>query len=288
MATQTVGRGLSPADLTRIRETLAAGRRPKVVFTRSAGQIAGQVGQVVELTDPAGSDEWVVVRFGRDELPFSPADLAVPPRAVARKVAQVPEQQPARRGGPAVAGSPEPVDGRSVDDEPVRAEPVKEQPMPPSPTPAATKPVSARAAKAAAAPVVAAPVADADVPRPAPVKDVPVKDVPEAPVVAAAVPAKPRKAARPKPTPNLTVTVTYADGDWMVSATQGSRVLAKPYVVRPAEALRMVALLDVPGVHEAVEEIVSSARDEAQKQAERLRAELAEVESRLAELRETP
>jgi hypothetical protein len=48
----------------------------------------------------------------------------------------------------------------------------------------------------------------------------------------------------------------------------------------------MVSLLDVPGVHEAVDEIVSAARSEAERQAERLRAELAEVESRLAELRE--
>ena len=50
-----------------------------MVFTASAGQVAGQVGQVVELTDPAVSDELVVVRFGRDELPFSPADVAVAP-----------------------------------------------------------------------------------------------------------------------------------------------------------------------------------------------------------------
>ncbi len=42
----------------------------------------------------------------------------------------------------------------------------------------------------------------------------------------------------------------------------------------------------VEAVHEAVEEIVSAARAEAESQAERLRAELAEIEARLAELRE--
>jgi len=94
MAAQTVGRGLSPADLTRIRETLATGRRPKVVFTAAAGQMAGQLGQVVELTDPTGSDEWVVVRFGRDELPFSPADLAVPPKAPAALRLSLPHRTP--------------------------------------------------------------------------------------------------------------------------------------------------------------------------------------------------
>ena len=95
-----------------------------------------------------------------------------------------------------------------------------------------------------------------------------------------------RKAAKPKAPPSLTVTLTYADGEWMVGATQGSKALAKPYMIKPAEALKMVSMLDVPGVHEAVDEIVSAARAEAERQAERLRAELAEIESRLAELRE--
>jgi hypothetical protein len=57
-------------------------------------------------------------------------------------------------------------------------------------------------------------------------------------------------------------------------------------MIRPAEALKMVSLLDVPGVQEAVEQIVTAEREQAQAQAERLRAELAEIEARLAELRE--
>ena len=72
----------------------------------------------------------------------------------------------------------------------------------------------------------------------------------------------------------------------MVAATQGSRALAKPYVVRPAEALKIVGLVDVPGVQEAVEQILAAERAEAEQQAQRLRAELAEIEARLAELRE--
>ena len=85
MATRTAAPGLSTDELARIRDTLAAGRKPKVVFTAAAGQIAGQIGQVIELTDPALSEEWVVVRFGHDELPFSPADLAVPVKPSARR-----------------------------------------------------------------------------------------------------------------------------------------------------------------------------------------------------------
>src|SRR4051794_17722519 len=87
--------GLSTKELEAIRDGLAAGRRPRVVFTESAGQIAGQVGQVIELTDPEVSDEWVVVRLGRDELPFSPADLAIPSRSTSARSASPKTPPPA-------------------------------------------------------------------------------------------------------------------------------------------------------------------------------------------------
>jgi hypothetical protein len=109
------------------------------------------------------------------------------------------------------------------------------------------------------------------------------------PVTDTVPPPAPRKATRPvkaKPAPALTVTLAYGEGEWTVAASQGSKVLAKPYVVRPAEALRMVSLVDVPGVQEAVEHILAAERAEAEQQAQRLRAELAEVEARLAELGE--
>src|SRR5258707_3899404 len=79
-AMSPANRGLSTQDIESIRGTLAAGRRPRVVFTESAGQIVGQVGQVVELNDPAAGEDFLVVRFGRDELPFSPSDLTIPAR----------------------------------------------------------------------------------------------------------------------------------------------------------------------------------------------------------------
>jgi hypothetical protein len=110
------------------------------------------------------------------------------------------------------------------------------------------------------------------------------------PDVAAADDAKPaRKATAPrqpkvKPTPSLTVTIAYTEGEWTVGAQQGTKALAKPYLIKAAEALRMVALLDVPGVHEAVEQIVEAERSLAQAHAERLRAELAEIEARIADL----
>jgi hypothetical protein len=97
-------------------------------------------------------------------------------------------------------------------------------------------------------------------------------------------PRRTPRQAKPKAPAALTVTLAYAEGEWTVGATQGSRALAKPYVIKPAEALKFVGLLDVPGVHEAVEQIIAAERDTARGQAERLRAELAEVEAKLAEL----
>ncbi|MEV4543542.1 hypothetical protein [Micromonospora echinaurantiaca] len=224
------GQGLSDDDVRSFREALAAGRKPKVVFTAAAGQIAGQVGQVVELTDPAASEEFVVVRFGRDELPFSPADVAVAPRGFGRRAAAEPQPEPEP---PAAPAEPEFVLDRV-----------------PAPRPARREESSVQTVEGA---------------KPA---------------------RRAGKAAKPKGPAGLTVTLAYADGEWTVAAQQGSKALAKPYVVKPAEALRMVALVDVPGVHEAVEQILAAERAEAEQQAEKLRAELAEIEARLAELRE--
>lgn len=215
----TATRGLTPADLIQIRDHLAAGRKPKVVFTDSAGQVAGKVGQVIELTDPKTSDEWIVVRFGQDELPFSPPDLMIPPRG-----------------------------RRSVAD----------------PAPATPPPLK-----------VAQPPVPRERPAPAP---------PLPPPTANGHKEAPKKVAKPKPPASLTVTLAYNDREWTVAAQQGSKTLAKPYVIKPTEALRWVALVDVPGVHEAVATIIEAERAEAEVRALRLREELAEIESRLAEL----
>lgn len=240
-------RGLSTEELETIRDGLAAGRRPKVVFTAAAGQIAGQIGQVVQLTDPDLSEEWVVVRFGKDELPFSPADLAIPSRS-----------QAARRAAPA-APAPE-------------LKVVREVPVP-SPRQEVTVPDSPKSTvdKAVAA---AAPVAGAKAPAPD-----------ATPLPDDARPArKAVKAAKVKAPAALTVTLSYSDGEWTVGAQQGSKALAKPALIKPSDALKMVSMLGVPGVHDAVEHILTAERTEAEHQAQRLRAELAEIEARLAEL----
>ncbi len=222
--------GLSPADLASIRDSLAAGRRPRVVFTARAGQMAGNAGHVTELTDPTGSDEWIVVRFGKDELPFSPADLAVS-RRHAEATTAAPTRQPVRPAAARVAATA----GREEIRVPTRR---------------------TRAADASAAPPVPAPAV-------------------------AKVPKQPRPPKTPAP---LVVTLTYADQRWTVAAQHGSKALAKPYPIGPTDALRILALIEVPGVHDAVAGIMAAERAEAEHRAQRLRAELAEIESRLAEL----
>jgi hypothetical protein len=239
---RTAVRGLTPTDLETIRDTLTAGRKPRVMFTEAAGQVAGQLGHVVQLNDPTLSEEWVVVRFGRDELPFSPTDLTIAPRASARR------PEPAAQGTP-----PTP----------------KRVAATPTPAPIPTKPaVPAPREEAAVTTVDSPPAADrADQGEPRPVR-------------------RAARPARPKGPAGLTVTLAYAGGEWTVGAQQGSKALAKPYVIKPAEALKMVSMLDVPGVHEAVEHIVAAERADAERAAQRLRAELADIEARLAELRE--
>jgi hypothetical protein len=246
----TATRGLSTEDVESIRGTLASGRHPKVLFTESAGQIAGQVGQVVELTDPAAGEDFLVVRFGRDELPFSPSDLAIPARGAGQaRTAAATKTTGSARGTVRKAADPGP-----------------EVSGPPLPSPREEK-TTMPAVKQATPPA-----------------DPPAAAAPPAEEPAAPAPRKATKQARAKAPAGLTVTLAYTEGEWTVAAQQGSRALAKPYVIKPTDALKMVALLDVAGVQEAVEAIVASERAHAQHHAERLRAELAEIEAKLAEL----
>jgi hypothetical protein len=334
-------RGLSTMDLDGIRSTLESGRKPRVVFTPEAGQIAGQAGHVVALRDPA-DDEWVVVQFGRDELPFAPTDLAMPRRQSATRA---PTDRPARDGAgrrPTVSarapadgaasaigtdpGTVRPAAADTVDDaKPDLATPHlatpdrsvldgatrhrtsrkrsalsgtarprtiapdippqrQEAPMPGSKTStAAAATANGRAPANGAAPTGAANGAAHN--GTAPTSTAP-NGVPAGPTGQndGAPRARTPRPAKVKAAPTLTVTLSYTDGDWFVGAQQGSKALARPYVINASEALRMVALLDVPGVQEAVGHIIDAERADANKHADRLRAELAAVEARLAAL----
>ena len=254
-------RGLTPTDIGAIREQLSAGRKPRIVFTESAGQIAGQQGHVVALTDPAGSDEWIVVQFGRDELPFAPVDLATPTRAAAARPRR-PQPRRRRQAGP--GRTP----GVRTREAPVEADRTSRQ--------ARQGRGQVRGTGTAAASHRAGATVRERHGRAEPgvergrVERVRVERRRQGgQAEGAGVADRHPELRRPG-----------VDG----LGQPGSRTLAKPYLIKPTEALRMVALVDVPGVHEAVESIIVAERAEAESRAARLRTELAELESRLAEL----
>lgn len=69
---------LSEDDLAELRAKLSAGEAPRVVvLVASAAVAAGTRGNVIRLGDPAES-EYIVVRLGRDEVPFAPTELGLP------------------------------------------------------------------------------------------------------------------------------------------------------------------------------------------------------------------
>lgn len=86
----------------------------------------------------------------------------------------------------------------------------------------------------------------------------------------------------------LRVTLAYEAGQWRLSARRGRQSLVAPRAIEPAQALRHVARLELPEALVAAEEIVSAQRDETKRRAEALRAELSEVEARLAALDGVP
>lgn len=69
---------LTDSDVDALRRRLSDGEAPRVVVrSASAAVPAGTRGTVVRLGDPS-QDEYVVVRLGRDEVPFSPSELSLP------------------------------------------------------------------------------------------------------------------------------------------------------------------------------------------------------------------
>lgn len=233
------GPSLTAQQLQEIGAALTGGGRPPRVALResSSGLPAGSVGTVVRLADPAQTDEFVIVRLGGDELPFTPGELATPP-------------QRARRAKP--AAQPKQV---------ARVEPAPEARTEPKPEP--PKESRKATAEAAAAPVPKTQAAAKVEPKPAAPRPKPAK--------------APRRAVA-----RLTVQLHYDERGWTVEASRGARTLVKPTPVRPTAAVRVAELLDNDDVLHVVAEIADTERVEAERKAEELRAQLAEVEAVLA------
>jgi MFS family permease len=90
----------------------------------------------------------------------------------------------------------------------------------------------------------------------------------------------------PKLTGRLAVTLAYADGQWLVELRRGRALLGSRHAVGSAEALAMLAMLNVPALSRGVEAALASDQSEASRQVDRVRGELAELEAKLTGLNE--
>ena len=226
---------LSSADITHLESVLSQEKKPKVMFTESAGQVAGKAGKVVAL-DQTREGDFVLVAFGSDQLPFSPAELRLPERGESAK-AKAPRQR-------AAAAAPEPPPGPGLLPEEPAAKTAEAAERKTVSETAETKPEAAPARKKA-----------------------------------------PRARTAKDKHPELTVTLTYEDGEWAVAAAKGARTLVKGVHVGHTAALAMCEATESAEVREIVTEVVDRIRSEAEAEAEALRKRLEEAEARLAELR---
>jgi hypothetical protein len=74
---------LTDEDVASLRSRVQAGEKPRVVVrTASAAVPAGTRGNVVRIGNPRDG-EYIVVRLGRDEVPFAPSELGISGRVAA-------------------------------------------------------------------------------------------------------------------------------------------------------------------------------------------------------------
>jgi hypothetical protein len=121
---------LTDGDVADLRARLSAGEKPRVVVrTASAAVPAGTRGNVVRIGNP-NDGEFIVVRLGRDEVPFAPSELAVGGRG----------GRPAAASAAAAPAAPAPARAAKKPAAPAkRAAPVKRSAPAPAKRPAAAK-----------------------------------------------------------------------------------------------------------------------------------------------------
>lgn len=238
---------LTDGDVADLRTRLGAGERPRVVVRAASAAVpAGTRGNVIRLGDPK-EGEFIVVRLGRDEVPFAPSELALPTRArsgaatapapAARKAGAA---TPAVKRAPAARGATTTARGKATD------------------APAGGEPRSAARATRAAR-----------------------RAVPSTPPVPAPAERTRRARSSRRAAPPLTVTLRFTDDQWTVEAARGARRLARPSPVRPGAVKAFADLVDDPDVRAAMSETVESSRAVVARRAEELRAELEAAEAAL-------
>jgi hypothetical protein len=88
---------LTDDDIASLRAKVAAGEKPRVVVRAASAAVpAGTRGNVVRLGDPKDG-EYIVVRLGKDEVPFAPSELGIAGRTAAPANATTSPTTPVRR-----------------------------------------------------------------------------------------------------------------------------------------------------------------------------------------------
>lgn len=241
---------LTADDVSWLRSQVSGGDKPPVIVRAASAAVpAGTRGHVIRMGNPS-EGEFIVVRLGRDEVPFAPAELALSPRARSAS--------------------------RTV---PAKAAPAKTAAAKSTATKRTTAKVAKRPAKAAPAKAGApAKAATSTTVKPAAVKSAPTRS--SAAKTAAAPKARRTTTKRGVAQP-LTVTVKFADGRWTVEAQRGARRLAKPTLLRPGAVKTFADLVDDDAIQSAITDIVESGRAVIEQQASKLRAELEAAEASL-------
>jgi len=245
---------LTDSDVADLAFRIKGGDTPRVVVrTGSASVPVGTRGNVIRIGKPS-EGEYIVVRLGRDEVPFAPSELSLPNRG--RSAAAAPAPAATKRTAAASSRS------------------------------TTTKSASTTSTAAKSTSTKSAPTKSAvsKTSRPAAAKKQAPRAAPER--TAAAATTRPKKTARrsskraPQP---LTVTLRFPDSRWSVEAQRGSRRLARAMPLRPGAVSAFAEHVDEPAVREALVETVESCRAVVEQKAAALRAELEAAEASLKE-----
>lgn len=256
-----MARGTSPAtpitddDLPGLREQVNAGEAPVAyLLVDTAVAPAGARVAVLRVDEPAtATDDCVTVRLGDDELPFAPKELSLRPLRRARKPAAVPGT-PLRASSPATRPSTS-TEGSVFARPSTNGRGTGIGGVPPAPVPSAVPPSSSPTVNPAAPPDPSS----------------------------ASGEAAPVRRPRPGRSPSLAVTLRFSGSAWTLEHSAGGRK-STPRPVSPAAVRALADRVEDSDIRKSLLDAVERSRRHAAEEAAALRAQLAAVETVLAEL----
>lgn len=260
---------LTDADVKDLAFRVKGGDSPRVIVrSASAAVPAGTRGNVIRIGNPS-EGEYIVVRLGRDQVPFAPNELSLstrgrPSSATAATSASKPPpaaSRPAAKKIAAASSRPSRASARSTAK--AAAKSAKSSPA---------KAAKATPAKAASASRAAAPAKDSAKAAPA-----------RSGATSRGSARSNRRGGKGRSPQPLTVTMRFADSRWTIEAQRGSRRLAKAQPLRPGAVSAFAEHVDEQSVREALVETVESCRAVVEEKAAILRAELDAAEAALRE-----